>query len=53
MELFNLRRIQQLLGHNGLRMKVLYAHLSAEHLQQAVNRLDVVMGKPLDQQNAH
>lgn len=45
MEGFNLRTIQQLLGHKDLRMTMRYAHLSAEHLQQAVNRLDVVMGE--------
>jgi site-specific recombinase XerD len=44
MEGFNLRTIQQLLGHKDLRMTMRYSHLSAEHLQQAVNRLDVVMG---------
>jgi integrase len=38
MEGFNLRTIQQLLGHKDLRMTMRYAHLSAEHLQQAVNR---------------
>jgi integrase len=46
MEGFNLRTIQQLLGHKDLRMTMRYAHLSAEHLQQAVNRLDAVMGEP-------
>ena len=42
MEGFNLRTIQQLLGHRDLRMTMRYAHLSAEHLQQAVNRLDAL-----------
>jgi integrase len=46
MEGFNLRTIQQLLGHRDLRMTTRYAHLSAEHLQQAVNRLDALMGAP-------
>jgi integrase len=41
---FNLRTIQQLLGHKDLRMTMRYAHLSAEHLQHAVHRLDEVMG---------
>ena len=46
LEGFNLRTIQQLLGHRDLRMTMRYAHLSAEHLQQAVNRLDALMGAP-------
>jgi integrase len=41
---FNLRTIQQLLGHQDLRMTMRYSQRSAEHLQQAVNRLDTVMG---------
>jgi integrase len=49
MERFNLRTIQQLLGHKDLRMTMRYAHLSAEHLQQAVNRLDVVLGDSAEQ----
>jgi integrase len=49
MEGFNLRTIQQLLGHRDLRMTKRYAHLSAEHLQHAVDRLDVVMGERLEQ----
>jgi integrase len=53
MEGFNLRTIQQLLGHKDLRMTMRYAHLSAEHLQQAVNRLDVVMGEPAKQRKPH
>jgi site-specific recombinase XerD len=40
----NLRTIQQLLGHKDLRITMRYAHLSVEHLQQAVQRLDEVMG---------
>lgn len=40
----NLHTIQQLLGHKDLRITMRYAHLSAEHLQQAVQRLDEVMG---------
>lgn len=51
MEGFNLRTIQQLLGHKDLRMTTRYAHLSAEHLQQAVNRLDAVMGDQLNGPN--
>ena len=47
---FNLRAIQQLLGHKDLRMTARYAHLSADHLQQAVKSLDAVLGsnKPID-----
>jgi integrase len=41
---FNLRTIQQLLGHRDLRMTSRYAHLSADHLQQAVNSLDTTLG---------
>jgi integrase len=41
---FNLRAIQQLLGHKDLRMTARYAHLSADHLRQAVNSLDTVLG---------
>ena len=52
MEGFNLRTIQQLLGHKDLRMTMRYSHLSAEHLQQAVNRLAVVMGEPQKAQTA-
>jgi integrase len=42
---FNLRTIQQLLGHRDLRMTSRYAHLSADHLQQAVKSLDAVLGE--------
>jgi integrase len=41
---FNLRAIQQLLGHKDLRMTARYAHLSADHLQQAVKSLDASLG---------
>jgi integrase len=41
---FNLRTIQQLLGHKDLRMTSRYSHLSADHLQQAVNSLDTALG---------
>jgi integrase len=41
---FNLRAIQQLLGHKDLRMTARYVHLSADHLQQAVKSLDTVLG---------
>lgn len=41
---FNLRAIQQLLGHKDLRMTARYAHLSADHLQQAVKSLDAALG---------
>ena len=42
---FNLRTIQQLLGHKDLRMTSRYSHLSADHLQQAVESLDSVFGE--------
>jgi site-specific recombinase XerD len=41
---FNLRTIQQLLGHRDLHMTSRYAHLSTDHLQQAVNSLDTMLG---------
>lgn len=41
---YNLRTIQQLLGHKDLRMTSRYAHLSADHLQQAVKSLDLALG---------
>jgi len=34
---YNLRTIQQLLGHKDLRMVMRYSHLSSSHLGQAVN----------------
>jgi integrase len=40
---FNLRTIQQLLGHRDLRMTSRYSHLSADHLQQAVKSLDTAL----------
>jgi hypothetical protein len=41
---FNLRAIRKRLGHKDLRMTARYAHLSADHLQQAVNSLDAALG---------
>ena len=35
---FNLQMLQQLLGHQDLRMTMHNSHLAAEHLHQAVNR---------------
>jgi integrase len=49
---FNLRTIQQLLGHRDLRMTSRYAHLSADHLQQAVKSLDAILGGPSAQDMA-
>jgi integrase len=43
---FNLRAIQQLLGHKDLRMTARYAHLSDDHLQEAVKSLDTALGSP-------
>jgi len=42
---YNLRTIQQLLGHKDLRMTSRYSHLSADHLQQAVKSLDGAFGE--------
>jgi integrase len=42
---YNLRTIQQLLGHRDLRMTSRYSHLSADHLQQAVKGLNTVLGE--------
>lgn len=36
----NLRTVQMLLGHKDLRMTTRYAHLSQEHLQEAVRLLE-------------
>jgi integrase len=36
----NLRTVQTLLGHRGLRMTMRYSHLSREHLREAVQNLD-------------
>ena len=36
----NLRTVQTLLGHKDLRMTTRYAHLSQEHLQEAVKLLE-------------
>lgn len=41
---YNLCTIQQLLGHKDLCMTSRYAHLSADHLQQAVKSLDLALG---------
>jgi site-specific recombinase XerD len=43
MEGFNPWTIQQLLGHEDLRMTMRYSYLAAEHLRQAVNRVDTVI----------
>lgn len=45
---FNLRTIQQLLGHKDLRMTARYSHLSADHLQQAVKSLDAILGRSIE-----
>jgi integrase len=36
----NLKTVQHLLGHKDIRMTLRYAHLSREHLQAAVGKLD-------------
>lgn len=36
----NLRTVQQLMGHKDIKMTMRYSHLSKEHLQEAVAKLD-------------
>jgi integrase len=36
----NLRTVQQLMGHKDIKMTMRYSHLSPEHVQQAVEKLD-------------
>jgi site-specific recombinase XerD len=48
MEGFNLWAMQQPVGHIDLRMTMRYSHLAVEHLQQAVNHVDTVMGEWLE-----
>ena len=36
----NLRAVQQLMGHKDIKMTMRYPHLSPEHVQQAVEKLD-------------
>jgi integrase len=36
----NLRSVQQLMGHKDIKMTMRYSHLSKEHLQEAVAKLD-------------
>lgn len=36
----NLRAVQQLMGHKDIKMTMRYSHLSPEHVQQAVEKLD-------------
>lgn len=36
----NLRAVQQLMGHKDIKMTMRYSHLSKEHLQEAVAKLD-------------
>jgi integrase len=38
----NLRTVQQLMGHKDIKMTMRYSHLSKEHLQDAVSKLDLV-----------
>lgn len=38
----NLRTIQQLMGHKDIKMTMRYSHLSKEHLQDAVAKLDSI-----------
>lgn len=37
----NLRTVQQLMGHKDIKMTMRYSHLSGEHLQEAVTKLDM------------
>lgn len=41
----NINVIQQLLGHKSIKMTLRYSHLSQEHLQGAVNKLNLWKGK--------
>jgi len=41
----NINVIQQLLGHKSIKMTLRYSHLSQEHLQGAVNKLDLWKGE--------
>ena len=36
----DLRTVQQLLGHKDIKMTMRYSHLSSEHLQESIERLD-------------
>jgi len=38
----NLRAVQQLMGHKDIKMTMRYSHLSKEHLQEAVSKLDLL-----------
>lgn len=40
MEGVNLRTVQQLMGHKDIQMTMRYSHLSHEHVQEAVEKLD-------------
>jgi len=37
----DLATVQKLLGHTDIQITMIYAHLNAEHLEQAVNKLDI------------
>jgi site-specific recombinase XerD len=38
----NIRTVQQLMGHKDIKMTMRYSHLSKEHLQEAVGKLDML-----------
>jgi len=45
MNSYDIRTIQELLGHSDIRMTIRYSHLSPKHLQNAVNSLDTLFVK--------
>lgn len=46
----NLRTVQQLMGHKDIKMTMRYSHLSPEHVQEAVEKLDNLLWTPYGHQ---
>ena len=42
----DVQTVASLLGHKDMRMAIRYQHLSADHLEEAVGRLDEIFGEP-------